>query len=60
MVIAKLLGDTASSQRLRTHYIDNRSFIYLPVIIAELENYKERKIAYYDAVLNAMDKLKQK
>lgn len=57
VVIAKLLGDTAGAQRLRTHYIEDRSFIYLPVIIAELENYRKRKISYDDAVLNAMNEL---
>jgi len=60
VVIAKLLGDTAGSQRLRTNYIDNRSFIYLPAIITELENYNKKNIKYYDAVINAMTELKQK
>ncbi len=60
VMIAKLLGDAAGSQRLRTNYVADRSFIYLPTIITALENYNKRKIQYYDAVINAISEIKQK
>lgn len=57
VVIAQLLSDTASAQRLRSEYMKDRSFIYLPVVIEELENYNKGTFTYYDAVLNVMNRL---
>jgi hypothetical protein len=57
VVIAKISGDQAGSERLRSEYVNNRKFIYLPTIIEELEGYSKKKIGYYDAVLNAIEKI---
>lgn len=57
VVIARLSGDKEGSERLRLEYIKNRSFVYLPIIIAELERYSKSKDNYYDAVIKAIDGL---
>ena len=60
VVIAKLLGDVKSADKLRTNYIDDRKFIYLPEIIASLENNHKTNGTYYHAVINSMQELNKK
>ncbi len=58
IVIAQNLGNHADAQRLRTHYIEDRKFIYLPAIVEELEMYnKTRTRSYQQVVETAMRKL---
>jgi hypothetical protein len=60
IVIARNLGNTAAAQHLKDHYINNRKFIYLPTILAELENYNQtRTISYPQAVEKAVTQLKE-
>jgi hypothetical protein len=43
---------------LKKHYIEDRKFIYLPVILKELEAYtKGRTMSYKDALKQAMEQL---
>ena len=59
VMIARNLGNYKDADRLQKDYIENRKFIYLPVIITELERYnKNAKLSYWDAVIRAMEKLK--
>jgi hypothetical protein len=57
VVIANMLGDKAGAQMLQTHYVNDRRFIYLPLIINELGIYQKKKQPYYNAALQAMDNL---
>ena len=58
IIIAQNLGNHADAQRLRTHYIEDRKFIYLPAIVEELESYnKTRTRSYQQVVETAMRKL---
>lgn len=59
IVIARNLGNNADAEQLMNHYITNRKFIYLPVILKELETYNQnRTISYPKAVEKAMQQLK--
>lgn len=60
IIIARNLGYDKSAEKLQAHYIKDRRFIYLPVIIKELELYnKNPALSYGQAAMNAMEKLKQ-
>jgi hypothetical protein len=60
IVIAQNLGRQDDASRLKAHYIQVRQFIYLPVILQELEAYNKTKAFGYDqAVARAMKKLQQ-
>lgn len=60
VVIAKNLGYFENAERLKNSYINDRKFIYLPIIIKELELYnKNKKISYEDVIRNVMEKLKK-
>lgn len=59
VLIAERMRNKKEADDLRRQYTDTRKFIYLPVIITELEAYTERTdMHYYEAVINAMEKLK--
>ncbi|MRS63923.1 DUF4932 domain-containing protein [Larkinella terrae] len=59
IVIARNLGKQADAQHLLDHYVTNRKFIYIPVILEELEAYnRNRTISYPEAVGRAMQRLK--
>jgi hypothetical protein len=58
VLIARKLGNTRDAEQLQKHYIQERKFIYLPVIIRELEIYsKSKSMTYMEAVLKAMQQL---
>jgi hypothetical protein len=59
IVIARNLGKHKEAEQLQAYYIQGRQFIYLPVIIAELEKYNSNpSISYLDAANAVMEKLK--
>ncbi|GAB3900532.1 hypothetical protein GCM10028803_23580 [Larkinella knui] len=59
IVIAQNLGNRVAAEHLKDHYINTRKFIYLPVILRELESYNEnRSVSYAQAVEKAMRQLK--
>ncbi|WP_439556262.1 DUF4932 domain-containing protein [Dyadobacter sp.] len=58
VVIARNLGKKADAERLMQHYVQDRKFIYLPVILRELEAYNaNQERVYSDAVGLAMERL---
>jgi hypothetical protein len=58
VIIASRLGNIKDAEYLKRHYIEDRKFIYLPVILKELEAYtKGRTMAYKDALKQAMEQL---
>ncbi|KQS26871.1 DUF4932 domain-containing protein [Dyadobacter sp. Leaf189] len=58
VVIAKNLGKKDDAERLMQHYVQDRKFIYLPVILRELEAYNAKQEGSYpDAVRLAMERL---
>ncbi|WP_031527233.1 DUF4932 domain-containing protein [Dyadobacter crusticola] len=58
VVIAGNLGRKADAERLMQHYVQDRKFIYLPVILRELEEYnRKRERSYRDAVRLAVGRL---
>lgn len=60
ILIAQNLGKKEDAENLRKDYIENRKFIYLPVILGELEKYnKSKQISYQEAVIRAMDRLNE-
>jgi hypothetical protein len=61
IMIAQNLGHRDDASRLKTHYIQDRHFIYLPIILQQLEDYKtKRSYQYNEAVERAMKKLQQR
>lgn len=59
VIIANNLKHLKDAESLKNDYINNRKFIYLPVIIGELERYyKNPGISYEQAVETTMQKLK--
>ena len=59
VVIARILGNHKDSEDLKKEYINTRKFIYLPLIIEELENYyKNPATTYEEAAMRVMEKLK--
>ncbi|MCE6991905.1 DUF4932 domain-containing protein [Dyadobacter sp. CY323] len=60
IVIAQSLGHAADARRLREHYEHDRKFIYLPLILPELEAYQSiQKSTYKQAVESAMKRLRE-
>lgn len=58
VVLARKLNRDKRSGELRSWYVDGRKFIYLPVIIEELEDYERGlTITYAEAVTRAMNEL---
>lgn len=58
ILIARNLGKEKEAKSLMDDYINNRKFIYLPLILEELEKYnKNREITYPEAVKRTMYKL---
>jgi hypothetical protein len=61
VVIARNMGYSKEAAGLQKHYIEDRKFIYLPLIIEQLTRYNQNKnISYQEAVMQAMEKLKTK
>ncbi|KAA0993307.1 DUF4932 domain-containing protein [Dyadobacter aurulentus] len=61
IMISRNRGNAADTERLRKHYEEDRKFIYLPLILAELSKYDELKeVTYKQAVRNAVEKLVEK
>jgi hypothetical protein len=58
VVIAELSGDKKGAERLRSDYINNRNFKYLPLIISELRNYNNGNKSYSEAVFSIMEELR--
>ena len=59
IIIARNLGNKEDAEKLQLYYMQERQFIYLPVILAELERYNNNSsISYQDAVNSVMKKLK--
>ena len=59
VVIARILGNHKDAEQLQSDYITNRKFIYLPVIIKELEKYyKDTSDTYQQAAIRVMESLK--
>ena len=59
VLIARNLGNLEEARQLQEHYIRDRKFIYLPLILEELEKYnRNRKKGHYQlAVEKALKKL---
>jgi hypothetical protein len=58
ILIARSLGYTKEAKMLQKHYIEDRKFIYLPVILKELEAYTTTSsITYTEAAKKAMQRL---
>lgn len=61
VMIARNLGNISEAERLKTNYIEDRKFVYLPVILEEFEIYNKSKLySYTQTVENAMRKLFKK
>lgn len=59
VVIARKLGKHEAAERLQKHYMQDRKFSYLPLIIEELEKYdRDPRMTYQQAVINGMERLK--
>lgn len=60
VVVARKLGKHEAAARLQKQYIQDRKFVYLPLVIEELEKYdSDPRVTYQQAVVNAMERLKQ-
>ena len=58
VVLAKKTDKNERSEQLRSWYIEDRKFIYLPLIIEELERYDRGETkTYLEAVNNSMERL---
>lgn len=59
VVIARKLGNQEAAEKLQKHYMHDRKFMYLPLIIEELEKYdRDPGMTYQQAVNKAMERLK--
>jgi hypothetical protein len=59
VVIARKLGNGPSADRLLQHYVRDRKFVYLPLVIEELERYDRAPwMSYLQASIKVMEKLK--
>jgi hypothetical protein len=59
VIIASNLGNDKDAEKLKADYITSRKFIYLPIMISELEIYsKNPGITYEQVVVRIMEKLK--
>ncbi len=60
VVITRNLGNKKNAEELMTDYIENRKFIYLPLIIEDLDHYENsNEMSYQDAALGIMQKLRR-
>lgn len=58
VIIAANLGHQADARQLRKYYIEGRKFIYLDILLDELEKYNRKQTASYEmAVAYAMRRL---
>lgn len=58
VVVAEQMGDSGSAGRLRQEYVNDRRFIYLPILIDALRKYDADYRQHYSAVvLNMMHRL---
>jgi hypothetical protein len=58
VIISASLGNNKDAAKLKAEYIEKRKFIYLPLIIGELERYsKSKRISYEQAVIKILEKL---
>lgn len=58
VVIGRNLGRKQEAEHLMDHYFKDRKFVYLPVIVEELEKYDtNQNISYASAVAHAMRRL---
>lgn len=58
VVLAKKINQNERSEQLRSWYVEDRKFIYLPLIIEELEKYDRGETkTYLDAVNNSIERL---
>lgn len=61
VLIARNLGHDADAERLRKHYIDDRKFIYLDILLDELGRYHAKQTSTYEqAVSKAMQRLHER
>jgi hypothetical protein len=59
VIIARNLGHTADAEKLQAYYINGRKFIYLPLIIEELQKYDHTPgTSYEQAAIRTMERLK--
>ena len=56
VVIARNMGYAENAEKLENDYINNRKFIYLPIIVKELERYNNNKqVSYSDVIKKVME-----
>jgi hypothetical protein len=61
IIIAENLDNREDAERLRQDYVGNRKFLYLPLLVEELQKHKRGEVpSYPEAVGNAMKRLKLK
>jgi hypothetical protein len=61
VMVARSLGNTKDAEDLQDHYVEERKFIYLPIIIKELEAYSQNHaMPYREAVDKAMKQLSKR
>jgi hypothetical protein len=61
IILALNLGKRDDAERLRQDYEEKRQFIYLPLLVNELQKYNQGNVpSYLEAVRAAMKKLKLK
>jgi hypothetical protein len=61
IIIAENLNNREDAERLRQDYVGNRKFMYLPLLVEELQKHKRGEVpSYPEAVGNAMKRLKLK
>lgn len=60
VVIARRLGHREDAERIRSHYVTSRKFIYLDTLLVELDQYSTtRNGTYQQAMTNAMLRLRE-
>ena len=58
VIVTKNLGNIEDAKNLQTHYVEDRKFIYIPIIIKELEEFdSNQQMSYLDVVTIAMEEL---
>lgn len=61
IVIAQNLGRPVDAARLRSNYMQDRKFIYLPILLPELESYNSHQnCTYSEAASKAMQRLTER
>jgi hypothetical protein len=59
VVIAEIIGEVETADRLRKDYINDRKFIYLPSVINELLKYRQGSASYVDVAIRAISNLNE-